>query len=171
MTDVSESFAAQFPNPTDPATGQEPVVPEAEPVAENQCTVLAIDDDPTFLHTVSSVLGKHGFNVLTSTTGTKGLTMLRYGATDIRVVLLDYNMPQLNGTETLAYVRKLCPNVKVLALTATDLSQLPQGFRDGIDKFIQKPFDARKVIDAIHSLVGTQAPAATSTSSPTPDQE
>jgi len=166
MTDVSESFAEQVPNPTDPATGQHTVEPQAEPVAESTCTVLAIDDDPAFLLTVTTVLRKHGFNVLTSTTGTKALTMLRYGSQDISVVLLDYNMPQLNGAETLAYVRKLCPKVKVLALTATDLNKLPQSFQDGVDKFIQKPFDARKVIDAIHSLVGTQAQPATPSATP-----
>lgn len=161
MTDVAESFAPQFPNPTDPATGPQPVEPPAEPVAETNCTVLAIDDDPTFLHTVSSVLRKHGFNVLTSTTGTKALTMLRYGSQDVRVVLLDYNMPQLNGAETLAYVRKLCPKVKVIALTAVSINQLPESFHADVDRFIPKPFDARKVIDAIHSLIGTQAQPAT----------
>jgi CheY-like chemotaxis protein len=163
MTDTSQSFAAQFPNSTDPAAGEHRPESPAEPVAESKYTVLAIDDDPAFLHTVTSVLRKHGFDVLTSTTGTKGLNMLRYSPQDISVVLLDYSMPQLNGAETLSYLRKLCPKAKVIALTAIDLNQLPKSFCDGVDTLIQKPFDARKVIDAIRSLIGVEAQPATST--------
>ena len=167
MTDHRQSSTAQAPNPTTPATAQDKVEPQAEPVVESKHTVLAIDDDPIFLHTVTSVLRKHGFDVLMSTTGTKGLNMLAYGSEDIEVVLLDYSMPQLNGVETLGYVRRLNPNVKVIALTAVDLSQLPKSFRDGVDILIQKPFDARKVIDAIRSLVEPEAQPATLTPSQT----
>jgi CheY-like chemotaxis protein len=152
---------------TDPATTQaEPELP-AEPVRDSKHTVLVIDDDPTFLHIATSLLRKHGFDVLMSTTGAKGLNMLCYGPGDIEVVLLDYSMPQLNGAETLGYVRKLNPNVKVIALTAVDPNQLPKSFRDGVDILLQKPFDARKVIDAIHSLLEPEAQPATLTSSQT----
>ena len=148
---------------TDPATAEVQPEPPPTPVRQSKHTVLAIDDDPTFLHTVTSVLRKHGFDVLISTTGAKALTMLCYGPGDIEVVLLDYSMPQLNGAETLGHVRKLNPNVKVIALTAVDPNQLPRSFRDGVDILLPKPFDARKVIDAIHSLVEPEVqPAAAS---------
>jgi CheY-like chemotaxis protein len=165
MSGVLRAFALWILEHSDPATGEAEPEPPLEPDRECKHTVLAIDDDPILLRTVTTVLRKRGFNVLTATTGTKGLNMLCYAPGDIEVVLLDYDMPRLNGAETLGYVRKLCPKVKVIALTAIDLKQLPKSFRDGADTLIQKPFDARKVIDAIHSLVGIQAQPATSSPS------
>lgn len=99
-----------------------------------------------------------GFNVLTSTSGPKGLEMVRFAGRDLSVVLLDYNMPQLNGAETLEYVRRLNSNVKVMALTGVDLNMLPATFHEGVDKFIRKPFRAQDLIDAINSLIGATSP-------------
>ncbi len=81
---------------------------------------------------------------------------------DLSVVLLDYNMPQLNGAETLQYVRQLNANVKVMALTGVDLNLLPANFHEGVDKFIRKPFRAQDLIDAINSLIGATTPAPAS---------
>ena len=88
---------------TDPAATRADPEPPAERVRQRKHTVLAIDDDPTFLHIATSALRKHGFDVLMSTTGIKGLNMLAYAPGDIEVVLLDYSMPQLNGAETLGH--------------------------------------------------------------------
>jgi len=122
-------------------------------------TVLAIDDDPAFLSILRPVLRDGGFNVLTSTSGPKGLEMVRFAGRDLSVVLLDYNMPQLNGAETLSYVRQLNPRVKVMALSGVDLNLLPSSFHEGVDKFLRKPFRSQDLIDAINSLVGATAPA------------
>jgi DNA-binding response OmpR family regulator len=164
MSDALRTFAEWILDHTSPAEEAQPE-PPPKPVRDCKHTVLAIDDDPMFLHTVTSVLRRHGFDVLTSTTGAKGLNMLAYGSGNIEVVLLDYSMPQLNGAETLVHLRKINPKIKVLALTAIDLNQVPKSFHDGVDGFIQKPFDARKVIAAIRSAVGTDTQPAMSMSS------
>jgi CheY-like chemotaxis protein len=163
MLGTLRAFAALFLNCTGRTTEEHGAESPPELLGECKHTVLAIDDDPILLRTATSVLSKHGFNVLTSTTGAKGLNMLCYAPGDIEVVLLDYSMPHLNGAETLGHLRKLNPNVKVIALTAMDIDRIPKSFHDGVDKFVQKPFDARTVVDAIHSLVGTEAQPATST--------
>src|SRR5947208_347823 len=104
---------------------------ESEGVAPTLCTVLAIDDDPTILNILRPVLREEGFNVLASTSGPKGLDMIRYAGRDIRIVLLDYNMPQLNGAETLQYLRRLSPDAKIIALTGVNITLLPENFREG----------------------------------------
>src|SRR5882672_9286868 len=88
-------------------------------------TVLVIDDDPSFLDTMRAVLCNEGYNVLTSTTGAKGLDMVRYAPRDIGAVLLDFNMPWFNGAETLQFRRKLTPNAKVLAVSGVRADELP----------------------------------------------
>ncbi|NQU10712.1 response regulator [bacterium] len=125
-------------------------------------TVLVIDDDPLFLESVCRVLQEAGFSVLKSTTGPKGLNMLRYGASEIQLVLLDYHMPQLDGSATLAFARKLNPRVKVVGLTGVDMRLLPASFRDGVAALIRKPFQSSELIEAVEKVLTetTPCPAA-----------
>jgi CheY-like chemotaxis protein len=127
---------------------------------EPKFTTLVIDDDPLLLHTVQSLLGKRGFNVLTSSSGPKGLETLRYAAGDIRIVVLDYSMPQLNGGETLTFVRQLSPNAKVIGLTAMNLDSVPKAYRDGVDKLLTKPVIASQLIRAVCELLGEEQTAS-----------
>src|SRR6266850_4493940 len=76
MSDIFRAFTALFLSRTDSTAEEDKPQTPAEPVQEKKHTILAIDDDPTFLHTVTAVLRGRGFNVLTSSTGAKGLNML-----------------------------------------------------------------------------------------------
>ena len=125
-----------------------------------KCTILVIDDDPTYLEAVGGLLKSEGFNVLTSTTGPKGLDMLRYAPKDIRVVLLDYNMPRFDGASTLQYVRKLSPQAKVFAVTGMAAHQVPDEFRAGADVFIQKPVQTTELVSSIATAISSDAPVS-----------
>ena len=129
-------------------------------------TVLVIDDDTSFLEAMRSLLDNAGYNVLTSSTGPKGLDMMRYAPRDIGAVLLDFNMPRFNGTETLQFLRKLSPQVKVLAVSGVCPKELPSEFRDGVERFVPKPFsndDLLKTLDEVlQQKSGAEASASTS---------
>jgi CheY-like chemotaxis protein len=116
-------------------------------------TVLAIDDDATFLSILRPALLDQGFNVLACTSGAKALTMLKYAPRDIDLVTLDFHMPSLSGTETLQYVRQLNPSVKVVALTGVDNRLVPEDFRKGVDCFLAKPLRCSELIQVIQSLL------------------
>jgi CheY-like chemotaxis protein len=123
-----------------------------------KATVLIIDDDPSYLDTMRTLLRGEGYNVLTSSTGPKGLDMVRYSR-EIGAVLLDYNMPRFNGAETLQFLRKLCPDVKVLAVSGVSANQLPPDFRSGVDRFIPKPFTNTDLLKTIEEVIQDE-PAA-----------
>jgi len=135
--------------------------PTGETLYRNEFTILVVDDDASFLHLVSSVLRKHGFTVLNASSGVKGLNMLTYSPADIRLVLLDYTMPKLNGDQTLQHLRKLNPSIKVIAVTSTDPKLVPASFRDGVDRFLRKPLDAKELISVVDTLVGCRAQPGT----------
>jgi CheY-like chemotaxis protein len=126
-------------------------------------TVLIIDDDPSYLDTMRALLSGEGYNVLTSSTGPKGLDMVRYAPRDIGAVLLDYNMPRFNGAETLQFLRKLCPDVKVLAVSGVNLNQLPPDFRAGVNRFIPKPFSNADLLKTIEEVIQDEPAAETPT--------
>ena len=63
MTEASESLVEGMVDTCrQTLTGQD-TKPPREPVYRNEFTILVVDDDTSFLHLVSSVLRKHGFNV------------------------------------------------------------------------------------------------------------
>jgi two-component system cell cycle sensor histidine kinase/response regulator CckA len=129
-----------------------------------KATVLIIDDDPSYLDTMRALLSSEGYNVLTSSTGPKGLDMVRYAPRDIGAVLLDFNMPRFNGAETLQFLRKLCPDVKVLAISGMNLNQLPPDFRAGVNRFIPKPFSNADLLKTIEEVIEGESATDTSTS-------
>jgi CheY-like chemotaxis protein len=93
------------------------------------------------------------------------LETLRYAAGDIRVVVLDYSMPQLNGGETLNFVRQLSPNAKVIGLTAMNLDSVPKTYLDGVDKLLTKPVIATKLMGAVYELLGDRQTASSAVQS------
>jgi len=121
--------------------------------AEPKTTILIIDDDPSFLDTMRTVLRDEGYNVLASSTGPKGLDMVRYAGGDVGAVLLDYNMPRFNGAETLQFLRKLSPNAKVLAVSGVSSNELPADFREGVERFIPKPFSNADLLKTLEEIL------------------
>ena len=132
---------------------------------EPKVTILIIDDDPNFLDAMRTVLRSEGYNVLASSTGPKGLDMVRYaGAGDIGAVLLDFNMPRFNGAETLQFLRKLNPETKVLAVSGVNANELPPDFLEGVERFIPKPFSNADLLKTLKEILdGTQAADASAT--------
>jgi CheY-like chemotaxis protein len=121
---------------------------------ETKSTILVINDDPMLLQTVKSLLVKRGFNVLSTSSARKGLEMLHYAARDIRIVVLDYNMPKLNGEETFTFARQLRPKTKLIGLTAMNLDSVPKAYLDGVDKLLTKPVIAAQLIATVDELLG-----------------
>ena len=126
---------------------------------EPKATIVIIDDDPSFLDTMRTVLSGEGYNVLASSTGPKGLDMVRYAGADIGAVLLDFNMPRFNGAETLQFLRKLSPNAKVLAVSGVSSNELPSDFREGVQRFIPKPFSNADLLKTLKEILDSN-PAA-----------
>ena len=99
--------------------------------------------------------------MLTSSTGPKGLDMVRYAPKDVRLVLLDYNMPRFNGAETLEFLRKLNPGLKVVAVSGFRVAELPESFHRGVERFVSKPFNNDELLKTVEEVIeGTSASEA-----------
>ncbi len=127
--------------------------PEPINTDDADATVLVIDDDSLYLSVISEMLKEGGLGVLTATNGVKGLDLLRYTGDKINVVLLDYNMPTINGDDTLHHMRKISPHIKVIATTGVEVQSLPTSFREGADDVLSKPFSSTDLISCIHDLL------------------
>lgn len=101
-------------------------------------TVLHVDDDPALLRVVQAKLGKHGYDVLSLEDPTQiSKVLLESGA---RVVLLDVDMPQVNGLSVLKEIKTLDGGVQVIMVTGmVSMSTVLQSMRWGAEACVFKP--------------------------------
>jgi hypothetical protein len=117
-------------------------------------TILLADDEEVVSRLGETILGRHGYHVLTATDGVEAVEIYRRHARDIDLVILDLSMPRLSGPETLRELRSINPAVRVLISSGysndEDLSELQ---REGALGFVAKPYRpaelARKVRAAL----------------------
>jgi CheY-like chemotaxis protein len=125
-------------------------------------TVLIADDDTTLNHLWRDILSDAGFDVLSCTSGTEAVDTIRRGR-HVDVVLLDYNMPTLDGAQTLGQLREQFPRVKAIGVTGVACPLLPATFREGVQKLLEKPIKSSDLLNAIGSVIGIPAPTQTET--------
>jgi DNA-binding NtrC family response regulator len=122
-----------------------PLIPAAARGAEQMKKVLIIDDDRDLRAIVKDVLQDEGFTVVEAIDGPNGLKAFKAGLPD--VVLLDLNMPYMNGMETLKELMKIDSRVPVIILTGFgDIPAAVEATKQGAYDFMVKPPEFEKLI-------------------------
>jgi len=99
--------------------------------------LVLIDDNRAWLDTVADYLEQHGFEVRTAEGGKPGLELLEQSG--IRVAVIDFNMPEMNGLELLRQLRERQKNVAVLFLSSDEDPEIPERVRAaGAKAFLSK---------------------------------
>ena len=106
--------------------------------------VLVVDDEADIRELVRELLGRAGYDVLEAPNGSEALRVFYAQQPDF--VILDVQMPVLDGWETLARIREVS-DVPVLMLTARaeELDKV-RGLRAGADDYITKPFGRQELL-------------------------
>lgn len=100
--------------------------------------ILVIEDDPTFAKMLEVFLGKHGYQVHTSTKGLDGIEKAEKTKPDL--ILLDYRLPDIDGIEVLSKVKKSVPQCEVILMTGfSDIRTAVQVMKMGAFDYITKP--------------------------------
>lgn len=117
-------------------------------------TVLAIDDDKTTLGILESQLTAIGYKVVTEISPVKGLELAKEFPPE--VILLDLNMPQMNGFEVMKALHKdkLTKEVPVVIFTVNkDRETVINALKSGAFDYIVKPHDPNKLSTKIKSAI------------------
>ena len=115
-----------------------------------QPKILIIDDDQDNLHMVKVLLTHEGYDVRTSDTGNEGLKLIESFGPDL--VILDINMPGLDGFATIDLLRKKYPFQSVIFLTANnETDDVIRGLEAGALDYICKPFASLEFIARIRT--------------------
>lgn len=111
-------------------------------------SVLVVDDERNFADILTDRLTARGVRAQTAYNGQQALDMLKAHAPE--VVLLDINMPGMDGLTTLRHIKARSPRTEVILLTAdTALSTAVAGMKLGARDYLLKPADIEVLLGAI----------------------
>jgi DNA-binding NtrC family response regulator len=102
--------------------------------------ILLVDDEPLNLDLLEQELSELGYFIDKTEKGTEALQLIMEACPDL--VLLDYQMPEMNGIEVLTEIRKSHADLPVVIITAHGtIERAVEAIKSGADDFITKPFD------------------------------
>jgi two-component system, OmpR family, KDP operon response regulator KdpE len=117
-----------------------------------QAAVLIVDDDASVRRALHTTLETLGFLTSEASGGDEALALARAASYD--VVLLDINMPGMDGLETCRRLRRLFPRVAILMLTVRDSEEDKVGALEaGADDYVTKPFHIRELVARVRAAV------------------
>ena len=116
--------------------------------------VLVVEDDPITLKILCTTIEKHGFSSIKATNGSDALLHLKNH--NIHAVILDLNLPDMNGIEILKHIRihPVLNSIAIIIVTENDDKlEAILGLEIGADDYIIKPFHQRELIARLNAVM------------------
>jgi len=111
--------------------------------------VLIVDDAPDTLEIIQKLLSYEGYEIILATTGEEGVKRVEDEKPE--VVLMDINLPGIDGTESLRRIRRINPIQSVIMLTAfATVENAILALKEGATDFIKKPFENEHLIHIVN---------------------
>lgn len=115
-------------------------------------SILVVEDDDPIQQLVATALRFRGYGVVTASTGSEAMAEIRNGSFDL--LLLDVNLPDIDGFTICGKVRAGGDQTPVIFLTARDeLDDMRAGFTGGGDDYITKPFSLEELLLRIEAVL------------------
>ncbi len=112
--------------------------------------ILCVDDEADICRLLDTILTMSGYRTLLADTAGEALARARARP---NLVLLDINLPDMDGIEVCRRLRQQDPRVPVLFLTAATNARRREAMTAGGSAFLEKPFDVDELLDIIEGLL------------------
>ena len=113
---------------------------------------LIVDDEPDVVDSVSELFTLRNYNVITATSGTKALELVK--KENPNIIILDIRMPDINGIDVLKEVKKNYPKTRVIMLTGVeDESTKNMAMSLGASGYLTKPYSYSELLDMSRKLI------------------
>jgi two-component system cell cycle response regulator CtrA len=114
--------------------------------------VLLVEDDPTTSKSIELMLTHANLNVYATDLGEEGIDLAKLY--DYDLILLDLNLPDMNGHEVLRQLRLARIDTPILILSGDDGTESKlKGFGFGADDYLTKPFHREELVARIHAII------------------
>lgn len=117
--------------------------------------ILIVDDSPTEVYVLKSMLEKHGYAISSAASGEEGLNKIREELPDL--VLMDVVMPGVNGFQATRQLSRDPDTATIPVIIVTTKDQATDriwGLRQGAKEYITKPVSESELVEKIHSVLG-----------------
>lgn len=112
-------------------------------------TVLVAEDDEFNYLLIETILSQHGFRVVHAWNGKEAVVLYRYEKA-VDIILMDLQMPVMDGFTAMQEIRKLDKNIPVIVQTTYDIDGMKdKAFRMGGNEFITKPIEPDVLLNKI----------------------
>jgi signal transduction histidine kinase/CheY-like chemotaxis protein len=113
--------------------------------------ILVVDDEPEMLNLLTTALKDLGYTVVCANNGVQAVEQAN---DDIKLIILDMIMPEMDGLTALRFIRQRTPDVKVLISSGyTSPEKAPMLERIGVEGFVQKPFELEKLAATVRDVL------------------
>lgn len=114
--------------------------------------ILLVEDDPMTSKSIEMMLASANLNVYATDLGEEGIDLAKLY--DYDLILLDINLPDMNGHEVLRQLRLAKIDTPILILSGMDDTENKiKGFGFGADDYMTKPFHREELVARIHAIV------------------
>lgn len=121
-------------------------------------TILIVDDEKPVLDIAGMMLSEAGYDTITAQSGKEALQIFKKRRGEITLVILDYNMPEMDGGEVYRAMKKIDPAVRVVVASGYSTEGYTSELMgEKISAFIQKPFDFATLCDAVRKVIDGKA--------------
>ncbi len=118
-------------------------------------TVLVVDDERGVRDVLDGMLSLAGFTVIAVASGPEAIEVVREHGNDIRLILLDLTMREMNGDEVFHIVRGMQPDLPVILLSGYAADDATERFSTiGLAGFVHKPFSWDDLMGALQRVLG-----------------
>lgn len=151
--DVGSCFWASLPYVIAEAAQDQSSIVKPAFVIGSKALILLVDDNLINRQIGGRILEKFGHTVVLADSGQAALDLVQTQVFDL--IFMDCQMPDLDGFETTRRLRKLSYETPIIALTAnTSREDREAAFQSGMNDFMTKPFDPKKIQELIQTWMG-----------------
>jgi DNA-binding response OmpR family regulator len=128
------------------------------PAPQARARILVVDDDASIVDFTATALGSAAYDVACARTGIEALRLARLERFDL--VLLDINMPEMDGWETLRLLKadEAIPELPVIMFSVKNESRdKVHGLQEGAADYLTKPFGVDELLSRVRRLLGRGA--------------
>jgi two-component system cell cycle sensor histidine kinase/response regulator CckA len=117
--------------------------------------ILVVDDEENIRLVAEATLQKFGYRTITASDGTDALASFALHGTEIAAVLTDMAMPYMDGASLIRALKKIDPEVKVIAMSGLASTGQTAELRSmNVDAFLTKPYSAETLLTMLSDLIG-----------------
>ncbi|PZD71173.1 Sensor kinase CckA [Acaryochloris thomasi RCC1774] len=116
--------------------------------------ILVVDDEAPIRDVTRSVLEQYNYRALVAADGVDAIAQYAEHKTEINVVLMDMNMPALDGATTIRTMQKINPQLRVIIVSGSPIDeQITVSIGESIKGLLQKPYSAEALLQTLQGVL------------------